>query len=792
MSNSQQIKNLNGKYIIIKGFSLTNTEYAAAVFGNTSFYDFGYHYKDKDGKITVRYQNQTVNSTGNSGLTLNTYYLMNNIILKMKVTGSGTQSDPYIVPMIRIPLTADYWLKGSNQDNPSVFIDESPYFLPGQTNVCFTAMEYRQYIIDLIYYCNSQWNEKYPSYINLLSFTLDLHWNYCSEAPLTSGSYKATSSANLKRNSFKKSYSLSGSYDEQQIENYSKLSSKQLPMCGVAVDDVTDLGLTDNTLDFWESVATIFGVNLIGEPISTLPSAYTYTNGSPSSYFEKSDTTTDFSVDLLNNIFFELYNEPHIDEFTDAGGKKINPYSNKYSLYVNSITELDTAPYYRDKQYYTTGFFDIYDIIRNTVGAVNNVIFASAENFAYINFYLDTDTTYGQWDKNNGDILNTYNSFTTLRDAIITSKSSNNLYNVIFNLHPYCGLYSGATKHAGYYDSYYYKNPYVPSSEINSSTDQPKSGYTSPDIAIAGFGQICSALQEQDYFGKNTTSAFYLGYPLICTEFGNYDLPWGNYKTFPTSQIQTDDESLKYAYSDNYFNVSYTSAIVNQNGAIYGEPYYAGRYVDSSGKIYAIPGIIGYLTDFEKHNISFCLWAIRPNSGGDGTIYSSPPIVTNNSFLLTYYYSLGITKTNRNTNKSSSGLASAVSWSFADSNPDYYTWNQDVNAWAAFQPDIICGSGNSYTNYTYNNPVGASESFSVTEKPNYPEEGMPTETSGTPLPNGVLYFDFISSTNQDLSSINDGANGADFKFIFDNYYLKQSSVNNTRRKKPHIKVNIHP
>ena len=676
--------NNNGTYenYIIKGFSLSGTEYIGSLFATTAYYDFGYYtYNSSNNSFYTYFSNGTISNAGNSGITLNTYYLMENIVLNVTA--------PNVSPMIRIPVCADYWLNGT-ANSPAINSSTSPYFTPGQTNVSFPPSknrntEYQQFIIDFIYYCYQTWTNAKGSSGPPITFIIDLHWNYVAQQPETSGLYPDTSSG-------KPNYS------------YSTLSSKQLPLSGVAVNDTSggssNLNLTDNTLDFWNSISSLFGVNADGNAIG-VPLAFTYSNGSPSSYFTKSSGTTALPTVLLQNIFFELYNEPFTDELYTNG----TSYSNKYSYYVNGGSNVK----WKGNAYNFTGFGQMYNTIRQTNGAQNICIIAGSDSYAFMNF--NTTSGNGQWDTSTNSInTNTYNCFTTLSDniqngTIYTSSSDTssyfdktNFYNVLINLHPYVGLYSGGLKHPGYYDESYF-------SDTSSS-----SLYTS-NIPIPGFGQIVAALQT-------IGTSFYVGCPNICTEYGGYDLPWSSYSTSPTNS------ATSYQYSDAYFTSGETVNLVGQSN--YGLPYYNGNYVDASGNNSSVPGIIGYLTDFVNLNVSFCVWAIRPNSGGNGQIINS------------------------------SGSYSANSWILSNNNPSNYSWGQDTNAWAAYQPDVICGSANSYINFQ--NGESATSAPSTTLTP----------------PSSTLYFSLISSSNQDLSgntaSNNYGSNGADFQYIFDNFY----------------------
>ena len=688
------LQNSDGTYYQIRGFSLTSLEYAGAIFGPNGYYDFGYYTQDNNGNYYTQYMNGTTNTysstggNGNSSITLNAYYLMQNIILTLKKVGDGTQASPYSVPMIRIPVTADYWLNGA-ATSAALNTSSSPYFYNGQANVAFTAAQYQQAILDLLYYFNSTWTSSGKG--GPITFAIDLHWNYVSQAPQTSGSYPDTPIGNPNY-------------------GYSANSSKQQALPGVCQTDISGgssgLTLTDNTIDFWTSVATLLGVNSCGVAISS-PAAYTYTDGSPTSYFKRSSTTTVLPLAILQNTFFELYNEPVADR---AGGG----YSDLYATYVNGGTTQ-----YNGLTYNFTGFGQMYNRIRQTVGggvgALNICIIGGSDDYGYMIF--DTSSTSKQWNSTTNTInTDTYNGFTTLSDAITggtvylnSSEGASGGYfpetlftNVMLNLHPYVGLYSGGNKHPGYYDSSYYSS-------------NPSDNYTS-STQIVGFAQIITALQTQ---GTN----FSMPNPIICTEFGQYDLPWGNWAT-PSTDPTT------YQYSSQYFSVpANTVNLVASQGSAYGLPYYNGNYVDANGINTAMPGIVGLLEDFKSLNVSFCAWACRPNSGGNG-------FVSDISGNINY---------------------SAWSWLVGNNNPYFFGWNSDSNAWAAFQPDVITGCQDAFINFQYGETANTA--------PNYPV---------TSLPDANLYLAPISSANQALNSItaqtNYGAMGADFQYIITNYY----------------------
>ena len=407
------LKNNNdGKYYQLKGYSLTGTEYAAGQFNNTSWYDFGwYTYVEATTNTSASYVTQYANSSsasadnpsmpGNCGLTLNVFWLMQNIFLNFEQTGNGNNiTTPCSAPCIRIPLCADYWLNGSATPT-TINSVTSPYYSQGQSNSFFTGVQYQQAIFEIIYYCYDTWTTRNPSIP--ITFVLDLHWNYASPSPTTSGSYtqnpNSTSPPNPGTNPI--------------ISYSSNASSEQLPLCGVCTSD--GLGLPDNTLAFWNSVSL---------SISTGINVNTYSQSEFGTLFTKSTTTTPMPQTLLDNIFLEAYNEPFTERVIKDTTNIITTYDDKYSIYVRG----GTGDYNGDS-YLFTGMLDIYNTIRNN--CANIVIFGGADSYSFMLF--NTTTSASQWNSDN-TIANTYNCFTTLRDAI---EEEGNFTNVIINLHPF-------------------------------------------------------------------------------------------------------------------------------------------------------------------------------------------------------------------------------------------------------------------------------------------------------------------------------------------------------------------
>jgi len=392
---------------------------------------------------------------------------------------------------------------------------------------------------------------------NIVTFNLDLHWNYSTEAPKQSANGTGENNYN---------------------------SGQQLPMAGVFILGNGNMGsLPDNTIEFWKSLAMIFGVDSNGNEL----------------------TSNNVEPSIKPNIFFELYNEPFIDNLvtTAYAGYSIDlAYNSGYNIYINGGTAYLANT---DNLYSFTGMGRIYNEIRN-LNCANILIIGGAESYSYMLFNNNAQWSY-PYDGNPAPntILNTYNCFTKLQTSIeeglITqikyskinkickcSKQKLNyisslFYNVIANLHPYCGLYSGASKAPGYYNNIYPNN------------NQP------------GFGQIVSALHNQ------TLNYFYINFSIICTEFRQYDLSWSNYDS---SNIIQDGS----AYSYNLSNLNYPAnpPYIIPSGVSLGSPNYIGFWIDSVGSINYGPPIIGYLNDFIELNISFTIWDMRPNSGGSG------------------------------------------------------------------------------------------------------------------------------------------------------------------------------
>lgn len=599
----------NGNKIVLKGISLTGTEYISSLYPFNTYYDFR-----------------------NMCITKNFVTMINSLV---QIPNN---------PIFRIPLNADYLLEGSAQAPPDYsFNSEFKY----GANIQFTGEQYQQSIIDMIYAVTCPQNttitvstvnvdnytsnsnptiEMSISGVSNASIILDLHWNYGTVTP-------------------------------QQSKNGTNgndyLSGQQLFLPGCFLTNGSNTGtIQDNTLDFWTTITQMFGIDNTGTPI------YSYTTGPmfsvPISSLQKLNNS------IFANIFFELYNEPVSDQLTTSPNvgpgqtysgstTDVVPYLNNYTAFLYG-GEYYTQ--YSQNKYNFTGFIDMYNTIRN-LKAVNVCIVNGSDIYGFMNISVVSPTTnpsqpgqfdYSQGGSNAGNtIVDTYNCFTTFRNTLGES-----FYNVMFGLHPYSGLFSGATKGPGLYN-------------VTGSLGQHNS--------IPFTGQILECLQNRSTIPYNQ---FSVSNPLICTEFGSFDLPWGGYygetdsdyvgisgyldynKTNTVTYTSKNQNPLAYAYNvpggELYgypYNgtdqmeidgVTYTNPnpsynnppnnAVNYTVAL-GAPLYNGTWISPGytgsdgvsherGEVVVGPALIGMMQDFATFNVSHSLWGWRPNSGGNG------------------------------------------------------------------------------------------------------------------------------------------------------------------------------
>jgi hypothetical protein len=393
-------------------------------------------------------------------------------------------------------------------------------------------------------------------------------------------------------------------------------------------------------------------------------------------------------------------------------------------------------------------------------GAANMILFSGAENYAY----MICDTTSNSsldWDSESNTInTSAENCFTTLFKYINSNQNAlgvtDAVNNVMCNLHPYAGYYVGANKYPGWYDESYYS--------LTPGTTQPV--YTSL-TKLPGFAQFLDALTTPGF-------NYYVDFPLICTEVGQYDVPFNSYAMDGLTKEYLPSD---FRYPPAYF--SNTNPLWNYTQNNYGTPFYNGNYIppkithSPSGYIprneeginnigipRPVPPIIGFMMDMRLFNCSFCVWAVRPNAGGNG------------SYQVQY------------NGCSSNGLTSTVT------NPTYTTWVTN-SGWNATQPDATTGCWASYPQGQP--PAGptfvAGQAVTSTTKDNDPNSlpAMnldPLGPYGTNADVNTTYeLQLVRQSNQRIYeedpalAVNYNCMGADFGYIYEHIYGKQNPFN---------------
>jgi len=404
---------------------------------------------------------------------------------------------------------------------------------------------------------------------------------------------------------------------------YKNQSANGLEFSDVAQEQ--PLGVSINTTSFWNSICSVFGID---------------NNGNE-------NQTNNIPFSIKNNIMFELYNEPYLDIVDD--------YHTGFNGYVNGFLY---------NGYYYTGMGVSYLNIRQTNNTSNICILSAAEEYAYFTYdnYVDTTTN---------KMLNTYNCFTKLNDNIqaglVTNPNggfyaSQTLNGVIANLHAYSGFFT--TTNSNIYAKKY-KNPGYGNINNDSNT------------SIIQIADILLALTTGKTNYGDDVSQFKINFPIMFTEYGQYNLPWGNYSTVPSTNP-----------------VDYTLP----------DKIYPGYYYDKDYNKIVGPALVGMNTDFDNFNISYTLWGCRPNG----------------------------------------------EWSYDEYYESYEYWNPN-------QPDTMIGNCNTVDNSTGPLRLLTQEDFAQPTLNNCYTNSCP--------PNG------ISSAPPDASGYQTGGTGADFLYLFNNYFL---------------------
>ena len=474
------------------------------------------------------------------------------------------------IPSVRIPLNADYWLNGSGSGSTI------------GTNM--TSTQYQNMIIAMVYFLMNPtgFNNGTTSFngsANGCVIILDLHWNY------SSGNQASASYMN---------------------EN-------------ITPSDQCCMAIANNSIAFWNSICTVFGVNSSGNQISTTSTTCMINTSNDNATGGGNQYT--LSLDNKKNIFFELYNEPYLDNVT-AQSNYPGEYSSGFAIYIQgSQSVLGTDITISDRTYAVAGMGSLYNNIRITNDCINVIILGGAENYAYFAGYNYVDYEY----PNPNNFLNTYNCFTKLNDAVKGgtipildsignpdpdgSTYPNNeigLENVIANLHPYSNDYS---KFPGY----------MYNTSNTSTSSVPNNGNSNP--ALCNFLEALQNGTNPSYTSYSTNSypspyypaptsqncsSFQISFPIICTEFGMYNLPWINSSgtTTYTSAYNNDTSfTLSQSPSSNWAGTQSTI----------GTSYYWGEYYDADGNVTSTPCIVGYFENFNTFNVSYTIWTLIPN-----------------------------------------------------------------------------------------------------------------------------------------------------------------------------------
>jgi hypothetical protein len=225
----------------------------------------------------------------------------------------------------------------------------------------------------------------------------------------------------------------------------------------------------------------------------------------------------------------------------------------------------------------------------------NICILSAAENYAY----FDLNNYY---DFTKQEILNTYNCFTKLKEAVengnVLTPGGIDYYTyrifdgVIANLHAYAGFFNVSGGESQ-------KNPgYGNPSEVTQYTNT---------LAIADY--LLGLTQGKRRNGTDI-SLFKISIPIIFTEFGQYNLPWGNYSTNP-STIASDYSISNKPYPGFYWNKDLVQIIG--------------------------PALVGMCENFKDFNVSYTIWACRPNGKWDSESYeywnpNQPDTMINNFY----------------------------------------------------------------------------------------------------------------------------------------------------------------
>ena len=402
-----------GESVVLKGFSATTTEYLFDGLGMDTFWDtdFSTPFQATASRVSMAmlsnygqgsFSTIYENDTGSNGASPEPENVSNRFFAEGIVDHLGEIDHP----VFRIPLTARYWLEGGKKvytygdqidsyDSGSRTINYSwgsTGTLADSVDIIesggqfhfvqqFSAQEYQEYITDLIYFIK----EEVPDTVVIL----DLHWNF--------DRFGDTST--------------SESIADETTE--SSVYAKQLPM---PLDQDSTGSRVGSALRFWESVSETFGYkggSLVNGTKAN--SSSTHTNHITLS------ANPAVNLDFASDIWFELYNEPWPDKFSNYeidGNIPVPTNDNTsgtspsdWNGYINgAASTTDSATF--------VGMMDLYAAVRER--ADNHIVLSGASNWG--------------WGAEGLLALNT----------AIDDNPNTTWENVLLSVHPYMGWYQKA------------------------------------------------------------------------------------------------------------------------------------------------------------------------------------------------------------------------------------------------------------------------------------------------------------------------------------------------------------
>lgn len=403
---------------------------------------------------------------------------------------------------------------------------------------------------------------------------------------------------------------------------------------GITPPEQCAMAVATNSIAFWSSICTSFGLNSDGDEIGST-TCIINTSNSTTPGNTTTGTTYTLSKAMKQNVFFELYNEPYLDQIdtSDSSGySSYSDYNNFFNLYIqgslyytgNPIKDPNNKYNGNDYEYNIVGMGTLYNNIRITNKCANIILLGAAESYASFAGY-----NYINYSTSPVSFLSTYNCWTKLNDAIISGKipvldnngntiqvvnssgdnevqtfanSSNGLTGVIANMHPYSNSYC---KFPGY--MYNTTNSDTSSSPNNGGEEPSLCNFLEALVYGTNPSYTSSGETTYTYTTSQDYTSFQISFPIICTEFGMYNLPW-------ISSVSSDSTSYTTSYMNNpVVNQPPSSNWTGIETTVPGNYNYYGEYYSAGGTATSAPFIVGYFENFQTFNISYTIWVLEPN-----------------------------------------------------------------------------------------------------------------------------------------------------------------------------------